>query len=160
MDIKKYTSYFHDGSLFEIAYRDREIELFIESAEVSPDDFDEEMSLSMLSTFPTIRGKIILQGVKKTLYNHHSFSIASLQLPQEGVEIFHLSIEEHRVELQLFFPSKTTFKRNLLFSKLRQKPLLGSCVLEPNSCLLLSYAAFQLTVYCTLANFYAHYFYF
>ncbi len=45
MDISKYTGYFHDGVLYDIKQRNGKIELFMCSAEMSPEDLQDDIPL-------------------------------------------------------------------------------------------------------------------
>ena len=59
MDISKYTSYFHDGSLIAIdcGKNNTELTLTMENAEVDPEDINDNIRLSK-------KGKLHLKGIK------------------------------------------------------------------------------------------------
>jgi hypothetical protein len=100
MDISKYTSYFHDGDLFSIVHEDEELELFMESAEITEEDLEEGIPISKSGLFPAIRGKLCVRGIKKILYNDTLWT-GRLAKTHDLLTIFHLEVKKNLVELQL-----------------------------------------------------------
>jgi tRNA nucleotidyltransferase/poly(A) polymerase len=97
---KPLTSYFHDGDLFSIVHEDGNLELFMESAEISEEALEEDIPISKSGSFPAIRGKLCFRGVKKILYNENLFT-GRLAKTHDSFTIFHLEIKKNVVELQL-----------------------------------------------------------
>ena len=71
MNISPYTSYFHDGSIIDIQYKGTELLISMESAELSPEDLDEDIALSDQSA---LKGILHIQGIKAIWVNEQSFN--------------------------------------------------------------------------------------
>ena len=100
MDIRKYTSYFHDGDLFAILHDDESLDLSMESAQMDEEDLEDPIPLSNNSGFPTLRGKLCIRGIRKIILNDMLFT-GRLEKTHDGLNIFDLEITDHSVELQL-----------------------------------------------------------
>ena len=61
MDFKKYTGYFHDGTLIGVRKKENNMEIFLESCEISSDEFTDKKKLSKANT---LKGKLCLIGIK------------------------------------------------------------------------------------------------
>ena len=64
MDIKKYAGYFHDGGLIDIKHIADKIELFITSAEMDPEDLEDDIPLD---NWDCLKGILHLENVKNVL---------------------------------------------------------------------------------------------
>jgi hypothetical protein len=60
MGIKKYTGYFHDGGFIGAKRKEDNVELFLQSCEISSDELIDKK----LSKANTLKGKLCLMGVK------------------------------------------------------------------------------------------------
>lgn len=101
MDIKYYTWLFHDGSIFSIEYLDKEIIIFMESAEVADDDLPSDFPLSVNDC---IRGKLYIKGVKSIKEdNSKEIKLNEVKMKSRRAEIFHMSIGLNKVELQVIW---------------------------------------------------------
>ena len=95
MNILNYTAFFHDGNLIDIKHFGNNIDLFLESAEISANDLQETVALSEENT---LRGILHVRNVQKvhvngtTIHNHLSMNY------QDG-EILHLKIDDNKVSL-------------------------------------------------------------
>ncbi len=69
MCISKYAAYFHDGSLIDIKHEANKMEISIESAQIEPDEIEDNIVLSYRNTgrleYHTIRGILHIIGIKK-----------------------------------------------------------------------------------------------
>ena len=99
MDISKYTSYFHDGSLIAIDYgkNDTELTLTMESAEVDPEDIKDNIPLAKEDR---IKGKLHLKGVKNIYINRKKLS-TPLKMNYDNGKIFDLEIKNNEVLLAI-----------------------------------------------------------
>lgn len=61
MDIEKYTGYFHDGGLIGVKRKEKNMELFLRSCEISS---EEPIHRKILSEDNALKGKLCLEGVK------------------------------------------------------------------------------------------------
>jgi hypothetical protein len=109
MDISKYDSYFHDGSVINITYRDHEIILSLDSGQLSEEENPDRIPLSDHST---LKGKLHLEGVIKITDNDIPLT-DNLQMLADSAEILHLNIQNNLVILNLnwinFPPSKDQY---------------------------------------------------
>lgn len=97
MNIANYTSYFHDGSIIDIYHDQSIVILFMESAEISP---EENLDNLALSERLTIKGKLHLEGVCLITENEKQISV-SLKMLYDSASILHLKIEGTTVSLDL-----------------------------------------------------------
>lgn len=97
MNIVRYTSYFHDGSIIDICHDQSIIVLSMESAEISQDENRDNI---VLSENLTMKGKLHIEGVDLITENEKQIS-ASLKMLYDSAGILHLKIEGTRVLLDL-----------------------------------------------------------
>ena len=71
MDIRKYTAYFHDGSVESINHQNNHIEILLESAEMDPDDVEDN---TILSTENTIKIKVNIYDISEIKENDHLYA--------------------------------------------------------------------------------------
>lgn len=107
--ISKYTSYFHDGSLIAIDYRenDAEIILTMESAEV---DFEDIEDITLLSSEKRIKGKLHLRNIE-SIYVDGEIVLTPLKMNHDDGEIFRFRIERDKVKLHIIWGSFSSENR-------------------------------------------------
>jgi hypothetical protein len=94
MNIQKYTSFFHDGSVINIFCKNHDIEILMESSELLPTWNVDNISLSKNQT---IQGKLKLEGIKSILINDQP--IVQLKMLYDDGEILRFRINENKVDL-------------------------------------------------------------
>ncbi len=95
MDIKKCAGYFHDGTLIGIKQKTKTLELFLESCQITSDEF---MSEQFLSKDKTLKGKLCFIGVKNINVDDKEYK-GILQMEYDDGEILHLEIDNNKVLL-------------------------------------------------------------
>ena len=100
MDIKKYTSFFHDGSIFDIQCNKNEILIFMHSAEMDEEDIQDD---AILSKENILKGKLHLEGIKKIIENN--LLIDSFIMKKEDGGIFRFKIYDNIVQFQITWDS-------------------------------------------------------
>lgn len=105
MDIKKYTSYFHDGFLVDIKFVKDDLLLTMFSAEVHPEDFDEGIELAFDELY-TIRGRLHIEKVTSILINEKPE--LELKMKTGPVIIYDFELKENEVEIQIIWNNKTS----------------------------------------------------
>jgi hypothetical protein len=93
MDIKKYSSFFHDGSIFSINQEPDRIEIWIESSELLPEWNIDNLSLSSSNT---IRGKLFLYEITNVFLDETL--VETIQRKQCDLEILRFSIENNVIK--------------------------------------------------------------
>ncbi len=105
MDIKKYTSYFHDGSIISMKQDLEKIEIFMESAEIIP---EWNVGGIILSNYNTIRGKLIIIEIGKIYINKNQ--VRKVEQNYDEGEIMNFEMENGYVNLNIqwhnYFPKK------------------------------------------------------
>ncbi len=99
MDISKYAGYFHDGGLYDIKQKNGKIELFMSSAEMDPDDLQDDIPLGQGDC---ITGILHLEGVRKITRNKQPF-IGELKMEHQSGSIFNLEITTTTVMLDIIW---------------------------------------------------------
>ncbi|MFZ4772655.1 MAG: hypothetical protein ACOYK9_01530 [Chlamydiia bacterium] len=97
MNFKKYEDYFHDGSLSNIQTLGQDINLYITSAEMDPDDFEEGFNLVQGDR---LKGVLKLENVYKIVVNKKIHE-GDLRLISEHAGIMNLEIHEGKVVLAI-----------------------------------------------------------
>jgi hypothetical protein len=97
VDLKKYTSFFHDGSIVAIYHVRKKITLTMESAEMDAEDIKDDI---ILSKDDRIRGRLHIEGVKIVKENGQIYS-DFLKMKCKDAEIFHFEIGRNKVEIQI-----------------------------------------------------------
>lgn len=115
MDISKYTTLFHDGSLLAIMHTGKQLILSLESAEV---DEENVKGYSIISKDGRIRGKLHIEGIKKIKENGQNL-VFVLRMKDKDAEIFHFEINAHEVEFQIKWNSSPPRLRIEDFSTIR-----------------------------------------
>jgi hypothetical protein len=106
MDIKEYTGYFHDGGFIGAKRKEKNIELFLRSCEISP---DEPIDRKILSKDNALKGKLCLTGVKWVKVDDKENKEMPWKEYDDG-EILDLKIDNNKVFLLIEwtnFPPKT-----------------------------------------------------
>lgn len=96
MEIKKYTSYFHDGSVISIKQENNKIEILMESAEI-PSEWN--ITNIPLSSYKTITGKLTLFGVKSISVNDSQ--VKQINQNHDDGEVLRFRIDENTVDLAI-----------------------------------------------------------
>ena len=97
--ISKYTSYFHDGTLFDIQYGKDPFELILamESCYIDIEDLKDPIPRS---NEDTLRGKLCLKGIKNIYINREKLS-TPLKMNYDNGKIFDLEIKNNEVLLSI-----------------------------------------------------------
>jgi hypothetical protein len=101
MDLKNYTSFFHDGSIIEINHTGNKITLSMESAEMDEEDIKDDV---ILSRDGRIRGKLHIERVKSINENDKNCS-GIFKMKYEDAEISHFEINKNKIELHIKWSS-------------------------------------------------------
>lgn len=97
MNINKYESYFHDGSIIDIKNINKnEIEIWMESSQLRPEWNIDNIPLSDQGT---IRGKLHIKEIKNIIINDNSNNY--LKSIFEDGEILKFHISENKIELMI-----------------------------------------------------------
>ena len=97
MNLKKYASLFHDGSIISINHFEDKIIISMESAEIDKADIKSDITLSKDDR---IRGKLHIEGTKSIKQNSRPYSNI-LRMKYKDAEIFHFEVHPKKVELQI-----------------------------------------------------------
>lgn len=97
MNISKYTSFFHDGSIIDIRHEGDNIQFSMSSAEVDEEDLQDDIPLSK---YDRIQGKLHVEGVRNITINEKRFSGKLKKIYEDG-SIFHFALNNGFVELEV-----------------------------------------------------------
>ncbi len=106
--IRKYSGYFHDGSIRGIETNDNDLVISVESAEIYSEWPWDRKSIP-LSRHSTITGKLHLKGVERILINgkkSHKFKM----IYEKGT-IFDLDIEKKIIKLEVIWKQYVPVKK-------------------------------------------------
>ena len=95
MNIQKYTGYFHDGGFIVVKRKKNNIELFLRSCEISP---NEPMDREILSKDNALKGKLCLTGVQSVKVDKQEHKEIPWKEYDDG-EILDLIIDNNTVFL-------------------------------------------------------------
>ncbi len=95
INISKYCSYFHDGSLIAIEYNGDNMVFALESAEMHSEDFKEDLWLSKHST---MKGKLYIVSPNKVLSNNKSL-VGQLEMKFDYASIYDLEVIDNTMRL-------------------------------------------------------------
>ena len=101
MDIKKYTSFFHDGSILAIQHQKNNLVIFMQSAEMDEEDKLDDV---IFSKEGSIRGKLHLEGVK-SIVEEGVGNLTTFEMKTEDAGIFDFELKENQVEFQIIWGS-------------------------------------------------------
>ena len=105
MDISKYTSFFHDGSIMNIEHIGSNLIFTMGSAEMDKEDLKDNIALSKNNR---IKGKLHIDGVQTIIIDDQSF-LGKMKQEYDHGDILHLTIKNNFVELTvewIDFPPK------------------------------------------------------
>lgn len=109
MEIKDYTSYFHDGSVTSIKQNNNKIEILMESAEIPP---EWNITNIPLSSYKTITEKLTLLGVKSVSVNDSL--VKQINQNHDDGEVLKFRIDKNTVDLIIewcdYAPKERTFQ--------------------------------------------------
>lgn len=91
MELKNYSSFFHDGGIINIEQNDTNIKISMESSQILPEWNKDNIPLS---NFKTIKGKLYLEGIKKILLNHKL--VNKIKMMHDSGEILNFDIFENQ----------------------------------------------------------------
>lgn len=97
MSIKKYSSYFHDGSITGIKHNAQKLEIIMESAEINEDEVSDDVPIS---PDHRIKGTLHIDGVTN-IHENSKFSPNPLRMKYADAEISHFSINKNCVEFEI-----------------------------------------------------------
>ncbi len=106
MDIKKYTGYFHDGTLIDVQPDGNQVTFFLESSQIEPDEIIDK---ELLSKDNTLKGKLHVENIKNIKVGNKEYK-GILRKEYDDGEILHLKIHNNTMLLLLEwtnFPPKT-----------------------------------------------------
>ena len=95
MDIRKYTSYFHDGSIYDIKHNGKKIVLSLESCELEPEWNEDNIPLSKLNL---ISGYLHLENVQNVYINKKK-THEKLEMIHDLGDIYHLEIKDNNMRM-------------------------------------------------------------
>lgn len=113
MNIEKYADYFHDGSIIDIKTKKNNLEIFMSSAEVSPNDIKGPIPLS---SDCRIKGILKIKNVKKAEINKNNANINEIKMRSDFGTIFTFEIENQTVLLKIIWESSQPDRREQDFS--------------------------------------------
>lgn len=96
-DIRRYTSFFHDGSITDISHTDNVIIISMESAEMDIEDVKDDITLAKDDR---IRGRLHIEGIKNIEINNEPFNEIVKKIYDDG-GIFDFEIEQNSIELSI-----------------------------------------------------------
>ena len=96
MSISQYSAFFHDGSIISIQHTGNELAIAMESAEVSSDDLEENITLSKENA---LKGILHLKAIKTICINKQSY-LKMMQM--EGNSAIILDLEINKGAIRLF----------------------------------------------------------
>jgi hypothetical protein len=102
MVIRKYTGFFHDGSVDSIKHEDNNIEFILESADIHPSFLkksDVEIK-KLLSPERRIKIKLNVYDVVEIKEND-CLMVDKMKIKYDNAEIFDLEIEERKIKLYI-----------------------------------------------------------
>lgn len=113
MDISKYVSFFHDGSIIDIVHNEENIIISMESAEVNEEDIiEDKISLSQNNR---ICGKLHLEQVKSIKEDEEPCTNL-FEKKYELAEVFHLKIENTNIQMEIIWNAVPPSTRTQGFS--------------------------------------------
>lgn len=95
MIISKYDGHFHDGYLRNIIHKGNNIEFFLESCILNPEDILEE---NLLSDSNKLKGVLRVRSVKSIIVDDHTF-VNTLKMLYDYAEILTLKTEKKSLYL-------------------------------------------------------------
>src|SRR3990167_7330623 len=101
MDIKKYTGYFHDGSILAIQHQGNKLVIFMESAEMDEEDKLDDV---VFAKDDNIRGKLHLEGVT-SIIEEDIGNLTKFEMKKVIATIFDFELKENQVEFQIIWDS-------------------------------------------------------
>jgi hypothetical protein len=91
MDIKKYSSFFHDGGIIDVVQIDDKVEISMESSELDREDNKDNIPLSK---FNRIKGKLHLERVQNIIVDNKPVSF--IKMIYDSGEILDFEIYENK----------------------------------------------------------------
>jgi len=88
---------FHDGYLIDIKHIENKIEMFMESAQIHPDDMKDNL---VLSKHETLKGKLHIENIKEIKVNDKPLVGPFKKTHDEG-DIYDFELSENKVSLTI-----------------------------------------------------------
>ena len=101
MDIKKYTGYFHDGSILAIQHQGNKLVIFMESAEMDEEDKLDDV---VFAKDDSIHGKLHLEVVK-SIVEEGVGNLIKFEMKNIYAKIFDFELNRNQVEFQIIWNS-------------------------------------------------------
>lgn len=114
-NIKKYTAYFHDGYLLDIKHTKENMEIFMESAQIDPDDMKDNIQLSKHGT---IKGKLHVEKIKEIRVNEELL-IGEWEKPYDIGDIYEFNILDNVIRFVICwidYSSKSSPNTNMWYN--------------------------------------------
>ena len=108
MKISKYTSYFHDGEILDIKHIGDNIEIYMRSAEIDPNDMKDNL---LLGPGNVLKGKLHIQGVKRIKMNENDFFGCVAKLYEDN-DLLHLNLKQNIVFLEIGWRGSHPFQHD------------------------------------------------
>ena len=119
MDIKKYTGYFHDGSILAIQHQKNNLVIFMQSAEMDEEDKLDDV---IFSKEGSIRGKLHLEEVT-SITEEDAGNLIKFEMKTEDAEIFDFKLNENQVEFQIIWDSIPVGKEDFSVVKIEAEKI-------------------------------------
>src|SRR3990167_9514624 len=119
MDIKKYTGYFHDGSILAIQHQKNNLVIFMQSAEMDEEDKLDDVIFSKKGS---IRGKLHLEEVT-SITEEDAGNLIKFEMKTEDAEIFDFKLNENQVEFQIIWDSIPVGKEDFSVVKIEAEKI-------------------------------------
>ncbi|MBM3198864.1 MAG: hypothetical protein FJZ58_06390 [Chlamydiae bacterium] len=119
MNIEKYTSLFHDGTIYSIDSTEDQVVISMESAEVDEEDIENDI---VLSSNERIRGKLHLEQVSK-IFDEQKGDIGDWRMFGDYADIFRFQIKGNNILFSIIWlfhkydPAKEVFSTVEITSK-------------------------------------------
>ena len=95
MNISKYATFFHDGTIHTICHKNNRIQIGMESAELEPEWNEDHITLSK---FGTISGTLHMNDITGIRIDKQSYA-EELKMSHDSSDINHFSVLENKVVL-------------------------------------------------------------
>lgn len=116
MNLAKYQSYFHDGTLIDIIHIKNTIEISISSCEIELNDLERKIPLAHDGT---IRGKIIVKKNIKIFIDKKNISLNELRMFYDRAEILNLNISQNEIIIFLLWKTLRPVVKDEKYSELK-----------------------------------------
>ncbi|CDR33193.1 hypothetical protein [Criblamydia sequanensis] len=116
MNLAKYQSYFHDGTLIDIIHIKNTVEISISSCEIDLNDLERKIPLAHDGT---IRGKIIVKKNIKVLIDKKNIPLNELRMFYDRAEILNLNVSKNEIKIFLLWKTLRPVVKDEKYSELK-----------------------------------------